>query len=72
MNRELLEVYSDYLLSSFGYTTATGLSALTGGAISHDKAKRFLSGEDYGAKHLWQEMKLKVVDDQEKQAAYHR
>jgi len=60
MNRELLEVYSDYLLSSFGYTTATGLSALTGGAISHDRVTRFLSSEDYGAKHLWQLVKPHV------------
>ncbi len=43
MNRELLEVYSDYLLSSFSYTPATSLSALTGGALTDDKIKRFLS-----------------------------
>ena len=28
MNRELVDLYSDYLLSSFGVTTATGLSDL--------------------------------------------
>ncbi len=60
MNRELLEVYSDYLLSSFGYTTATGLSALTEGAISHDKVTRFLSSEDFGPKQLWQLVKPHV------------
>ncbi len=37
MNTDLLELYTDYLLSSFGYTTATGLSKMTGGAVSHDK-----------------------------------
>ena len=26
MNRDLVDLYSDYLLSSFGATTATGLS----------------------------------------------
>lgn len=60
MNRELLEVYSDYLLSSFSYTTATGLSALTGGAISHDKITRFLSSDDFGPKQLWQLVKPHV------------
>lgn len=66
MNRELLEVYSDYLLSSFSYTTATGLSALTGGAVSHDKITRFLSGtqrafhDDFGPKQLWQLVKPHV------------
>ncbi len=28
MNRDLLELYTDYLLSAFSYTTATGLSAM--------------------------------------------
>lgn len=28
MNRDLLELYTDYLLSAFSYTTATGLSAI--------------------------------------------
>src|SRR4051794_24286459 len=45
MNRDLLELYSDYLLSSFSYTTATGLSAMTGGVVSHDKIRRFLTAE---------------------------
>ena len=37
MNKELLELYSDYLLSSFGATTATGLSAVLKGEVSHDR-----------------------------------
>lgn len=53
MNREMLELYSDYLLSSFGATTATGLSALTGGAVSHDKVTRFPASDDFDAKTLW-------------------
>ena len=57
MNREMLELYSDYLLSSFGYTTATGLSALTEGAVSHDQVTRFLAREDFDARALWQLVK---------------
>ena len=34
MNKELLEIYSDYLINSFSYTTATGLSEMLEGAIS--------------------------------------
>jgi hypothetical protein len=60
MNREMLELYSDYLLSSFGPTTATGLSALTGGAVSHDQVTRFLASEDFSAKTLWQLVKAWV------------
>ena len=60
MDKNLLELYSDYLLSSFGATTATGLSALLEGAISHDQVTRFLSRTDYDAKTLWQHIKPMV------------
>ncbi len=57
MNRDLLELYSDYLLSTFSYTTATGLSAMTGGEVSHDKITRFLSGEEFDSATLWKLVK---------------
>ncbi|MGY8826732.1 MAG: IS701 family transposase, partial [Candidatus Latescibacterota bacterium] len=50
MNKNLLELYSDYLLSSFGPTTAPGLSALLNGQVSHDQVTRFLSEETYTSK----------------------
>jgi hypothetical protein len=34
-------------------TTATGLSELVDGAISHDQITRFLSGEELNGKLLW-------------------
>ena len=57
MNKELLEVYSDHLISSFSYTTATGLSGMLEGSISHDKVTRFLSSESFDAKALWKSVK---------------
>jgi hypothetical protein len=45
-NGKLLDVYSDYLISAFGQTTATGLSALLNGEISHDQMQRSLAGEE--------------------------
>ncbi|MGQ9889776.1 MAG: IS701 family transposase, partial [Aggregatilineales bacterium] len=42
-NKELLDIYTDYLISSFGLTTQTGLSRLLNGEISHDRIQRFLS-----------------------------
>ena len=65
MDKNLLELYSDYLLCSFGATTATGLSALVEGAISHDQVTRFLSVADYDAKTLWQHVKGMVRAIQE-------
>lgn len=60
MDNKLLDLYSDYLISSFSYTTATGLSELTEGAISHDKVTRFLAKREYTAKDLWRQVKPMV------------
>jgi len=49
----MLELYSDYLLCSTRQTTATGLSSLSNGSLSHDRITRFLSGEEHTAKDLW-------------------
>jgi len=56
----MLDIYTDYLMSSFSYTTATGLSAMLDGEISHDQVTRFLSKKDYGSKELWSEVKKDV------------
>lgn len=50
MNKEILDLYSDYLLSSFGKTTATGLSKLVAGDVSHDQVTRMLSGQRMASK----------------------
>lgn len=60
MNKEYLELYTDYLLSTFGHATATGLSALVNGQVSHDQITRFLSGGEYTSKDLWLEVKSTV------------
>lgn len=56
-NQELLDLYTDYLISSFGPTTGTGLSRLTEGAISHDRIQRFLASPPTSGKELWQVVK---------------
>jgi DDE superfamily endonuclease len=57
MNKDLLELYTDYLISAFSYTTATGLSKMTDQEISHDKVTRFLSEEDLDSRVLWRLVK---------------
>ncbi len=37
MSKQLPDIYTDYLISQNQYATATGLSALLDGEISHDK-----------------------------------
>jgi hypothetical protein len=56
----MLDLYSDYLISSFSYTTTTGLSRALDGGISHDKVTRFLAEEDFNSKHFWQLVKPTV------------
>lgn len=60
MNKADLDLYTDYLLSTFGAATATGLSAMVEGEVSHDKITRFLSKEDYTSKDLWKQVKSTV------------
>jgi hypothetical protein len=57
MDKYLLELYTDYLISAFGHTTATGLSAMTDGAVSHDKITRFLAGKELNSPELWRLVK---------------
>jgi hypothetical protein len=59
-NKELLDVYSDYLISAFGQTTGTGLSQLLGGTVSHDRIQRFLSHKEFTSGDLWQIVKPHV------------
>jgi hypothetical protein len=65
MNKDLLELYTDYLLSAFGYTTATGLSKMTNGVVSHDKIPRFLSEKELTSSELWRLVKPLVREIEE-------
>lgn len=60
LDYSLLDIYTDYLISSFSKTTATGLSELLDMDISHDKITRFLSKYPYSQKEYWQVIKPMV------------
>ena len=57
MNHSMLDLYTDYLISSFGPTTATGLSRLLDGKVSHDQVTRFLSAPPKTSADLWRVVK---------------
>ena len=59
-DEKLLDLYRDYLISSFGQTTATGLSALLNQEISHDAVQRFLSEAKRTSSDLWRIVKRHV------------
>lgn len=52
-NSKLLDLYSDYLISAFGQTTATGFSSLLDGEFSHDQVQRALASEEQTSADLW-------------------
>lgn len=64
----LLDLYTDYLISSFGQTSATGLSNLVDNSIKHDSITRLLSNSDFNGKTLWQAVKPVVREHQNEDA----
>jgi hypothetical protein len=60
MNKEILDLYTDYLISSFGQTTATGLSRLMNGDVSHDQVSRMLASPRMTSKDWWLKVKPEV------------
>jgi IS4 transposase len=59
-DKQLLDLYSDYLISSFGQTTGTGMADLLEGSISHDRIQRLLSKQAFTSADLWQIVKPHV------------
>lgn len=54
---ELLDLYSDYLICSFGQATATGLGQVMDGNVSHDRITRSLNGKRRTGADLWRVVK---------------
>ncbi|WP_141764570.1 transposase, partial [Hymenobacter glacialis] len=52
-----LDLYTDYLISSTGQTSATGLSRLLDGAVSHDQVTRWLSSSYLDSEQVWKQAK---------------
>jgi hypothetical protein len=61
-----LDIYTDYLISSTGQATATGLSSLYDGAISHDQVTRLLTSSYFDSKDLWRKAKPLIRQTQAK------
>jgi hypothetical protein len=67
LNVKLLDVYTDYLITSCSLTTATGLSAAVNHQYSHDQITRLLSKESYDQKQYWSHIKplVRQLEDDE-------
>ena len=55
-----LDLYTDFLISSTGQTSATGLSRLLGGRVSHDQVTRWLSTSYLDSEQVWAQAKLLI------------
>ena len=66
MKMDLLDIYSDYLISQNHYATATGLAAIFNGEISHDQVSRLLRSGEFGSKDLWKYIKSDVRQHEQK------
>ena len=63
--RTTLDLYTDYLLSSFGQTSATNLARLMDDQLSHDDVTRFLSQPINSGHTLWKIIKPLVRQHQQ-------
>jgi len=57
MKKNMLDIYSDYLISSFGATTATGLARLLEGDINHDEVTQWLAHKARTSGEFWVKVK---------------
>ena len=57
MKTNMLDLYSDYLISSFGATTATGLARLLDGEIKHDEVTQWLAHKARTSEEFWTKVK---------------
>lgn len=60
MKCDLLDIYSDFLITQCHQATATTLSKILKGVISHDKITRFLNKNAFDSKDLWSYVKPSV------------
>ena len=49
---DMIDLYSDYLITQNQQATATGLSVMMDGLVSHDQVTRFLNGKLNSGPHI--------------------
>ncbi len=62
--QDKLDLYTDFILTTMNQATATGLSKVVDGAVSHDSISRLLSENTFTSKELWQSVKPLVCQHQ--------
>lgn len=57
MDKDLVDIYTDYLISQTKYATATKLSDILDQEVSYDRITRFLSKSDLSSLEFWKYIK---------------
>ena len=68
MNKEYLELYTDYLIRTFGAATATGLAERVSGALRHDRVTRCLAEREYPSRELGLQVQKTVPEIEQNDA----
>ena len=66
--QDKLDLYTDYLLTTVHQATATGLSKVLDGVVSHDQITRLLTENEFSSKDLWHAVKPLVRQHQTQEA----
>lgn len=66
MPKDILDIYTDYLICQNQHATAIGLANLLDSELSHDQITRFLNKNEYGSKDLWKYVKADVRKHEQK------
>ena len=69
MDREMIDIYSDYLITNFGQATATSLSNVLNGELSHDSITRALADRELTSKDYWKLAKPIIREIQDENAS---
>jgi len=69
MDREMIDLYSDYLITAYSQASATSLSRALDGAVSHDAITRFLADRTLTSRDYWTLIKPLVREVQRPDAA---
>jgi integrase len=69
MDREMIDIYSDDLITNFGQATATSLSNVLNGQLSHDSLTRSLADRELTSKDYWHYVKPTIREIQDENAS---
>ena len=66
MSKDILDIYTDYLICQNQQAIAIGLANLLDSELSHDQITRFLNKNEYGTEAIWRYVKADARKHEQK------